>query len=126
MTLLRNSILAFFVSIVMMSSTVIAEEEISQESVIEALNKTIELSEETVSAIENGAKAEDIERLYRKIKRTVKGVIISDSKSAVPKSKAAKRIRKSRKAFRKGDFEKAAKLAAEAVKFYKQTLSNKI
>ncbi len=113
MTLLKNLVLAFLVSIAMLAttSTARAEEEITQESVIKALNETISTSEEIVSALQSGADSEEIERLYRKVKKSVKAVVISDSKSAVPRAKANKRMKQSRKAFRNGDIDKAVALA---------------
>jgi ketopantoate reductase len=128
MILLKKLVLALFVSIALLAttSTVMAEKEISQASVLKALNETISTSEEIVSALNSGADAEVIENLYRKVKTIVKGVIVSDSKSAVPRAKANKRIKQSRKAFRNNDMEKAATFASEAVNYYKKTKANKI
>jgi hypothetical protein len=128
MRLLNKYVFAFFVSMAMLasSSIAVAGEEISQESVVKALKEAISLSEEIVVGIQEGADAEVIEQLYKKVKYANKAIVISDSKSAVPRSKANKRMKASRKAFRKGDMEKAATLASEGVGYYKKTLSNKI
>lgn len=128
MALLKKLVLTLLINIAMLatSSTAIAEQEITQESVIQALNETISTSEKIITALQNGADPEVIEQLYRKVKKTIKAVVISDSKSAVPRSKANKRMKQSRKAFRNGDIEKATALAAEGVKFYKKTKANKI
>ena len=128
MAIFKNLVLALFVSITMLAtiSTAIAEEEITQESVLKALDNTISTSEEIVSALQSGADADIIEKLYRKVKKTIKAVVISDSKSAVPRAKGNKRMQQSRKAFRKGDIDKAVELASEGIVFYKKTKSNKI
>ena len=69
---------------------------------------------------------EMIEQLYKGVKYAIKGGVISDSKSAVPRAKGNKRMKASRKAFRGGDLDKAISLASEGVKYYKQTKANKI
>jgi hypothetical protein len=128
MILFKKFVLALFINIAMLAipSTVVAGEEISQESVVAALKEAISFSEEIVAGIQSGAEADTVEQLYKQVKYAIKRVVISDSKSAVPRAKANKRMKASRKAFRGGDFEKAASLAADGVKYYKQTLSNKI
>lgn len=126
MALLRKYLLAFFISICMITfaSISVAEEEITTESVLNAFDLTISTADEVVAALQNAEDADKIEGLYRKIKSTIKGAVVSDSKVAVPRSKANSKNSASRRAFRKGEMEKAIKLASEAAEYYKKARAN--
>ncbi len=128
MAFFKKIVLTLLLTVAALATTspAIAEDDISQESVIEALNLAIAKSEEIVSALQSGADAEMLEQLYRDVKYAIKAVVISDSKSAVPRARGNKRMKASRKAFRGGDLDKAVSLASEGVKYYKQTKANKI
>lgn len=118
MTFFKRLIAALFVSILMLGATqsVMAKE---SEKPVQTLADVIKLNQETITAMQNGDDAKKVGALLKATKQASKSVVISGP-ADVSKQKAGMRIRKSRKAFRKGNTEEAIKLAEEALTHYKK------
>lgn len=118
MALLKKSIIALFISTLMLGSvqSVMAAK---KDKAIQTLTDVIALNVATIEAMEAGEDAETVGALLKETKQASKSVVISGP-ADVNKQRGSGRIKKSRKAYRAGDTPKAIKLAKEALVFYKK------
>lgn len=116
MTLLKKILMALFLSVAMLgtSQSVLAGEyEASQ-----TLADVIVLGEATVAAMKNNEEAEKVLALLKETKQSAKSVVISGP-ADLQKQRGNAKIKKSRKAYRAGDLDKAEALAVEGLNYYK-------
>lgn len=83
------------------------------------LTDVIMLAGETIEAMKNNEGEDKIAALLKATKQASKSVVISGP-ADLNKQRASMRIKKSRKAFRKGEMEKAIELAEEGLDYYKK------
>lgn len=118
MALLKKLIMAFFISTAMLvvaTPSVMAKESSTPEA---TLDDVIKSAEATVAAMKSGEESEKVRALLKETKQLSKSVVISGP-ADIPRSKANAKIKKSRKAYRAGDLEKAIKMAEEGLELYK-------
>lgn len=124
MHLTKNILLAFFLicSISLSPSTVLAAGKIENatlEEIKASIDTTIERSEKTLAALNNGADKETVLELLSDTKQMAKE-IHATRKAAVFKSKAGKFMKKARKAAKNDNLDEAKNHVEKGVKFYKQ------
>lgn len=118
MALLKKLIMAFFISTAMLvaaTPSVMAMESSQPDA---TLGDVIKSAEATIAAMKSGEESTKVRMLLKETKQLSKTVVISGP-ADIPRTKANARIKKSRKAYRAGDMEKAIKLAEEALDLYK-------
>jgi hypothetical protein len=124
MRLTKKIILIFFLicTVTTVSTTTIAAGKIENATLDEikaSINTTIERSEKTLTALENGADKETVLSLLSDTKQMAKE-IHATRRAAVFKSKAGSQMKKARKAAKKGDLETAKNHIEKGIEFYKQ------
>ena len=124
MFLTKKLILAFFLicAITTVSTSTIAAGKIENatlEEIKASIDTTIERSEKTLAALENGAGKETVLNLLSDTKQMAKE-IHATRRSAVYKSKAGTQMKKARKAAKKNDLETAKSHVEKGLEFYKQ------
>ncbi len=88
------------------------------EEIKDSINTTIERSEKTLEAIENGEDKDAVLELLKSTKQMAKE-IHATRKSAVYKSKAGTQMKKARTATKKDDLEKAKSHVIKGIEYYK-------
>jgi hypothetical protein len=116
MSLLKKLALTIFMMFTML---VAAPSVIAQEAPTQTLTDVIALAEETISAMKAGEADDKVLALLKETKQASKSIVISGP-ADIPRSKANMKIKKSRRAFRKGEKEKAIKLAEKGLDLYKK------
>lgn len=124
MYLTKKILLVFFLifSVATVSTTAIAAGKIENATLDEikaSINTTIERSEKTLAAIENGADKETVLGLLSDTKQMAKE-IHATRRAAVFKSKAGTQMKKARKAAKKDDLETAKTHVEKGVELYKK------
>jgi ribosomal protein S20 len=123
MNLIKKIILAFFlIFTITVSNTTLAAGKIENATLGEikaSIDTTIERSEKTLAAIENGGDKETVLGLLSDTKQMAKE-IHATRRAAVFKSKAGTQMKKARKAAKKDDLEAAKTHVEKGVEFYKQ------
>ncbi|KAF3981123.1 MAG: hypothetical protein HFP81_08580 [Methylococcales symbiont of Hymedesmia sp. n. MRB-2018] len=121
MTLLKKSIIALFVSILMLGSmqSVMAME---ASAPAQTLADVIDLNKQTIAAMKAGDTAEKVGALLKATKQASKSVVISGP-ADLNKQKGSMKLKRSRKAYRAGDTVEAIRLAEEALDKYKKAKS---
>lgn len=116
MALLKKLIMAFLMSVAMLvAPSVMAAED----GPLQTLVDVIALNQETIDAMKSGADEAKVSALLKETKQASKSVVISGP-ADLRKQKGSGKIKKSRKAYRAGDVEKAIALAEEALDYYKE------
>ncbi len=120
MALLKKLILAFFVYAALIAPTALADkiDNATPEEVVQAIKDTIRLSEDVVTAIQNRDELNSVLILFQKAKRFSKR--IESNPVDRLRQKANSRMKKSRSAFKKGNFEEAEKYAVEGADIFKE------
>ncbi len=118
MFLLKKLVVTLFVSILMLSSAQAFEPAESEQT----LTNVIDLNAQTIAAMKAGESAETVAALLKATKQSSKSVVISGP-ADLNKQRGGMALRKSRRAFRDGDLEKAIELATDAINYYKKAQS---
>jgi hypothetical protein len=122
MDLFKKVILALFVSISMfaISPAVMAgvPEPASREEVIESIENTIKLSEQTLAAIIANESKKSVEVLFKATRKESKK--IESTPVERTRSKASQKMGKARLAYKKGHSEKAEELMIRVVELFKK------
>ncbi len=118
MFLLKKLIVTLFVSILMLGSAQAFEPANPEQTI----GDVIDLNAQTIAAMQAGESAETVGALLKATKQSSKSVVISGP-ADVNKQRGGMSLRKSRRAFRDGDTEKAIKLATDALNYYKKAQS---
>jgi len=120
MTSMKKLIVTLFLSILMLGSAQsVMAQQMEASRPAETLADVIKLNEETIAAMKSGADYSEVAALLKATKQASKTVVISGP-ADLRKQKGSGRIKKSRKAYRAGDVEKAIKMAEEALDYYKK------
>lgn len=114
-------IIAIFLGFAISTAAVAAGkiENATMDEIKAAIDNTIELSEQTLAAIESGADKEKVLDLISDVKQMGKE-IHATRRAAVYKSKAGTQMKKARSAAKKNDLETAKEHVKNGVEFYKQ------
>jgi hypothetical protein len=118
MALLKKFIMAFFISTAMLVAATPSAIAMEKSGTDATLDDVIKSAEATLVAMKEGAEKTEVGMLLKETKQLSKSVVISGP-ADIPRTKANAKIKKSRKAYRAGDTEKAIKLAEEALDLYK-------
>ncbi len=117
---LKKLIVTLFASILMLGSAQsVMAQTMEKSAPDQTLSDVIKLNEETIAAMKSGAEYSEVAALLKATKQASKTVVISGP-ADLRKQKGSGRIKKSRKAYRAGDVEKAIKMAEEALDYYKK------
>jgi hypothetical protein len=115
---LKKSIIALFVSILMLGS---AQSVMAMEASgpVQTLADVIDLNKQTIAAMKAGDDAEKISALLKETKQASKSVVISGP-ADLNKQKGSGLLKKSRRAHRAGNSVDAIRLAEEALAKYQK------
>lgn len=121
MHFVKKMIIAIFLGFAISTAAVAAGkiENATMDEIKAAIDNTIELSEQTLAAIESGADKEKVLDLISDVKQMGKE-IHATRRAAVYKSKAGTQMKKARSAAKKNDLETAKEHVKNGVEFYKQ------
>ncbi len=118
MALLKKFIMAFFISTAMFVAATPSVMAMESSEPNASLSDVIKSAEATIAAMKSDEEATTVRMLLKETKQLSKTVVISGP-ADIPRTKANAKIKKSRKAYRAGDKEKAIKLAEEGLELYK-------
>ena len=122
MYLIKKIILTFFLICAIPAAPIVLAagkiENATLEEIKASVNTTIERSEKTLEALENGADKDEVLELLASTKQMAKE-IHATRKSAVYKSKAGSQMKKARSAAKKNDLETAKEHVIKGLEYYK-------
>ena len=126
MALLKNLVLAFFVSFAMLATapSAIAKPagkvaNQTQAEVVASLDDTVTATEAVLTAIQSGAEKDDVMALFKTAKQTAK--TIESSVVLAQRDRSLGKLKKARSAYKKGDIEKSEELMVIAIDSFKMT-----
>ena len=126
MALLKNLVLAFFVSFAMLATapSAIAKPagkvaNQTQAEVVASLDDTVTAVEAVLTAIQSGADKDDVMALFKSAKQTAK--TIESSVVLAQRDRSLGKLKKARSAYKKGDIEKSEELMVIAIDSFKMT-----
>ncbi len=118
MALLKKLIMAIFISITMLA-TVPAALAVEGGAPASKLSDVLSGMEEVIAAMKSGEAEDKVLALLKETKQHSKAIVISGPADML-KQKGSAKIKKSRRAYRTGEIEKAIGLAEEALEYYKK------
>ncbi|WP_221895107.1 hypothetical protein [Bathymodiolus japonicus methanotrophic gill symbiont] len=125
MGLLKKLVVAFLVSFAMLAVAPSAMAKPAgkvanqtQEGVVQSLDDTVAIAEETLAAMKSGADKETVMALLKKTKQT--GKTIESSVVLANRDRALGKLKKARSAYKKDQHEKAEELMGQAVDKFKK------
>ena len=126
MALLKNLVLAFFVSFAMLATapSAIAKPagkvaNQTQAEVVASLDDTVTATEAVLTAIQSGAEKDDVMALFKTAKQTAK--TIESSVVLAQRDRSLGKLKKARSAYKKGEIEKSEELMVIAIDSFKMT-----
>ncbi len=125
MSLFKKLVMAFFVSFAMLAVTPSAMakplgkvQNQTPEGVVQALDDTVTIAEETLAAMKSGADKDTVMALLKKTKQT--GKTIQSSVVLANRDRALGKLKKARSAYKKDQHAKAEEIMGQAVDKFKK------